>query len=52
MKQAASLDLQLGMLHSGIKVTTSPTDYQPIKKLFMIQFDGQDWVSAGKVTGR
>jgi branched-chain amino acid transport system substrate-binding protein len=43
MKQAASLDLELGMLRPGIKVTTSATDYQPIKQLFLIQFDGKDW---------
>jgi len=24
-------------------VTTSATDYQPIKQLFLIQFDGKDW---------
>jgi branched-chain amino acid transport system substrate-binding protein len=31
MKQAASLDLELGMLRPGIRITTSATDYQPIK---------------------
>jgi branched-chain amino acid transport system substrate-binding protein len=46
-KQAAHLDLELGMLRPGIKVTTSPTDYQPIKQLFLIQFDGQDWAPIG-----
>jgi branched-chain amino acid transport system substrate-binding protein len=43
MKQAASLDLELGMLRPGIRVTTSPTDYQPIKQLYLIRFDGHDW---------
>jgi branched-chain amino acid transport system substrate-binding protein len=47
MKQAASLNLELGMLRPGIKVTTSPTDYQPIKQLFLIRFDGQDWMPLG-----
>jgi len=47
MKQAASLDLELGMLRPGIRITTSPTDYQPIKQLFLIQFDGRDWVPIG-----
>jgi branched-chain amino acid transport system substrate-binding protein len=51
MKQAASLDLELGMLRPGIRVTTSATDYQPIKQLFLIQFDGKDWVPFGKVIG-
>jgi len=50
MKQAASLDLELGMLRPGIRITTSPTDYQPIKQLFLIQFDGRDWVPIGKAT--
>ena len=48
MKQAAGLDLELGMLRPGIRITTSPTDYQPIKQLFLIRFDGKDWVSLEK----
>jgi len=51
MKQAASLDLELGMLRPGIRVTTSATDYQPIKQLFLIRFDGKDWEPLGKVVG-
>ena len=47
MKQAASLDLELGMLRPGIRITTSANDYQPIKQLFLIQFDGRDWVPLG-----
>jgi branched-chain amino acid transport system substrate-binding protein len=50
MKQAASLDLELGMLRPGIKVTTSPSDYQPIKQLFLIRFNGRNWIPAGSVT--
>jgi branched-chain amino acid transport system substrate-binding protein len=44
MRQAASLDLELGMLRPGIRVTTSATDYQPIKQLFLIRFNGQSWM--------
>ena len=51
MKQAASLDLELGMLRPGIRIKTSPTDYQPIKQLFLIKFDGKDWVPLGSVIG-
>jgi hypothetical protein len=51
MKQATSLDLTLGMLRPGIKITTSPTDYRPIKQLFLIKFDGQRWVPIGNVIG-
>jgi branched-chain amino acid transport system substrate-binding protein len=47
MKQAASLDLELGMLRPGIKVKTSPNDYQPIKQLFLIRFDGKEWAPLG-----
>ncbi len=52
MKQAASLDLELGMLRPGIRVTTSPTDYQPIKDLFLVKFDGQEWSAIGKATSK
>ena len=51
MKQAASLDLELGMLRPGIRITTSPTDYRPIKQLFLIKFDGKDWIPLGQVIG-
>ena len=44
MKQAASLDIELAMLRPGIRVRTSSDDYQPIKQLFLIRFDGRDWV--------
>lgn len=43
MKQAANLDLALGMLRPGIRITTSPTDFRPIKQLYLIRFDGKDW---------
>jgi branched-chain amino acid transport system substrate-binding protein len=51
MKQAASLDLELGMPRPGIKVRTSPTDYQPIHQLFLIRFDGQQWQGFGGLIG-
>lgn len=51
MKQAASLDLELGMLRPGIRITTSPSDYQPIKQLFLIRFNGKAWVPFGAVIG-
>jgi branched-chain amino acid transport system substrate-binding protein len=52
MRQAASLDLQLAMLRPGIRVTTSATDYQPIKQLYLVRFNGKDWVPLGVVAGR
>jgi branched-chain amino acid transport system substrate-binding protein len=51
MKQAANLDLELGMLRPGIKITTSPTDYQPIKQLYLMKFNGKNWVPLGEVIG-
>ncbi len=51
MKRASSLDLELGMLRPGIRVTTGPADYQPIKQLFLIRFDGREWVPFGATTG-
>jgi branched-chain amino acid transport system substrate-binding protein len=51
MKRAATLNLELGMLRPGIRITTSPTDYQPIKQFFLIQFNGKDWVPLGSVIG-
>ena len=51
MKQAANLDLELGMLRPGIRIRTSPSDYQPIKQLFLIRFNGKGWVPIGPVMG-
>ena len=52
MKQAASLDMDLGMLRPGIRVQTSATDYQPIQRLYLIRFSGKDWTTFGPVVGR
>ena len=49
MKQASNLDLELGMLRPGIKIATTPTDYQPIKQLFLIRFNGKHWMPFGSV---
>jgi branched-chain amino acid transport system substrate-binding protein len=51
MKQAAALDMSIGMLLPGIRITTSPTDYRPIKQLYLMRFDGQDWVKISDVIG-
>jgi len=50
MKQASHLDVELPMLRPGIRVHTTPTDYQPIKQLFLIQFDGKEWMPIGPVS--
>ena len=48
MQQAASVrNLTLPMLLPGVKVNTTPTDYYPIKQMWMQKFDGKQWVLFG-----
>ena len=50
MKQAANIkDLTLPMLLPGIKVSTSATDFSPIKQMQLARFDGKTWVLFGDV---
>jgi branched-chain amino acid transport system substrate-binding protein len=50
MKQAASLhDLKLPMLLPGITISTSATDYAPIKQMQLAKFDGKTWQLFGQV---
>ncbi len=52
MKQAANLrDFELPMLLPGVRINTSATDYDPIKQLQLMRFDGRQWVRFGEVTG-
>ncbi|MFN0315955.1 MAG: ABC transporter substrate-binding protein [Burkholderiales bacterium] len=45
MRQAANLkDVELPLLLPGIKVTTSPTDFEPIGEAQLRRFDGKRWV--------
>lgn len=45
MAQAASLkDFTPGMLLPGIKINTSPTDYEPFDRLQLTHFDGDSWI--------
>ena len=45
MKQAASLkEVDLTMLLPGIRINTSPTDFQPIEQAQLQRFDGRRWV--------
>jgi branched-chain amino acid transport system substrate-binding protein len=53
IRQAANLkELQLPMLLPGIKLSTSPTDYYPIKQVQLMKFDGKQWVRFGEVLGK
>jgi branched-chain amino acid transport system substrate-binding protein len=48
MNQASRLDgVHLPMLLPGIKLTTSASDYFPIKQLQLVRFDGSRWVPFG-----
>ncbi len=50
MKQAASIhDLKLPMLLPGIIVSTSPSDFAPIKQMQLAKFDGKVWKLFGEV---
>ena len=50
MDKATSItNLAVPTLIPGIAINTSKTDYNPIKQLQMIQFDGANWHAAGDV---
>jgi branched-chain amino acid transport system substrate-binding protein len=50
MKQAASLnDVELGMLLPGVKVSTSSTDFAPVKQWQLMRFEGTNWQLFGSV---
>jgi len=51
MKQAAHLDLSPGTLQPGVKISTSPTDFFPIKQLRLAKFDGKSWAVFGEALG-
>ena len=53
MRQAARIgDLELPMLLPGIRVNTSATDYQAVRQLQLVQFDGKRWVRFGELLGK
>ena len=50
MKQATNLhDLEVPTLLPGIKVSTSPTNYHPIRAMQLEKWDGKTWVRFGNV---
>ena len=50
MKQAASLNnVELDMLLPGVKVSTSPTDFAPVKQWQLMRFEGTNWQLFGDV---
>ena len=50
MRQAAALkDYQGSVLLPGIKISTGPWNFRPIKNLRLVQFDGHTWQPIGDV---
>jgi ABC-type branched-subunit amino acid transport system substrate-binding protein len=50
MKQAQSLkDFRSSVTLPGIAITTSPTDFHPVKEMRLVQFDGQSWQPIGQL---
>ena len=50
MKQAANIKaLELPLLLAGVKLNTSPTDFNPIGEMQLARFDGKRWVPTGEV---
>ncbi len=50
MRKAGALDnLQLPLLLPGIAFRTSATDYDPVKQMQLMRFDGKQWVLFGEI---
>jgi branched-chain amino acid transport system substrate-binding protein len=50
VKQAASIHGLVGPMGlPGITISTSPTDYAPIKQMQLEKFDGKTWELFGEV---
>jgi ABC-type branched-subunit amino acid transport system substrate-binding protein len=50
MKQAAALkDYQNSALLPGVKISTGPFNFRPIRHMRLVQFDGQTWQPIGDV---
>ena len=50
MKQAAALkDYQGSVLLPGIKISTGPWNFRPIRHLRLVQFDGRTWQPIGDI---
>ncbi|BAL78821.1 ABC transporter substrate-binding protein [Bradyrhizobium cosmicum] len=49
MKQAASLDFEIGIYLPGTRIKTGPDDFAPIEQLQMMRFKGESWERFGPV---
>ncbi len=53
MQQAGSLkEVRLPMLLPGVSLNTSATDYDPVKQMQLMRFNGKQWALFGPVVGR
>jgi branched-chain amino acid transport system substrate-binding protein len=43
MRQAANLNIEIGIYLPGTKIKTSPTDFSPLEQLQMMRFKGESW---------
>jgi branched-chain amino acid transport system substrate-binding protein len=44
-------DVELPLMLPGVRANTGPKDYQPIKQLQLLRFDGKDWQAIGGIVG-
>jgi ABC-type branched-subunit amino acid transport system substrate-binding protein len=49
IKQAASLNFEIGIYLPGTKIKTGPDDYAPIEQLQMMRFKGESWERFGPI---
>ena len=49
LRQMRSLNMTSAVYIPGIQITTSPTDYNPIKQLQLARFKGESWVRFGNI---
>ena len=49
MRQAASLNFEIGVYLPGTRIKTSPTDFAPLEQLQMMRFKGETWELFGPV---
>jgi ABC-type branched-subunit amino acid transport system substrate-binding protein len=49
MKQAANLDMEIGIYLPGTRIKTGADDYAPIEQLQMMRFKGESWERFGPI---
>jgi ABC-type branched-subunit amino acid transport system substrate-binding protein len=49
MRQAANLNIELGVYLPGTHIKTSPTDFAPLEQLQMMRFKGESWDLFGPI---